>query len=86
MRELNIASSETAEELDEPIDSLSEFFPQLTYEDSDLWSEFFKDIEAFNVLFAIAFASYGSPTSTSNFHIQSTPFIVSGSQSHVTPY
>ena len=36
---------------------------QLSYEDSNLWFEFFKNIRTYNGALAIAFASYGSPTS-----------------------
>jgi hypothetical protein len=65
---------------------------QLSYEDIDLWGEFFVNIEAYDDLFAIAFASYGSPTSnlssptsslsspTSSPSIQVTPFFVCDSQ------
>jgi hypothetical protein len=51
---------------------------QLSYEDSDLWGEFFEHIEAYDNLFSIAFASYGSPTSRIN--IRGAPFSVSDSQ------
>jgi hypothetical protein len=51
---------------------------QLSYEDIDLWGEFFKNIEAYDDLFAIAFASYGSPTSSPR--IQFIPFSVCDSQ------
>ena len=51
---------------------------QMSYEDPSLWSEFFKNIEAYDDLFAIAFASYGNPTSC--LSIKSTPFSVSDSQ------
>jgi len=36
---------------------------QMTYQDSGLWSIFFKNISSYDDRFAIAFASYGSPTS-----------------------
>jgi hypothetical protein len=58
---------------------------QLSYEDIDLWGEFFKNIESYDDLFAIAFASYGSPTSSlsspnSSPRIQFIPFSVSDTQ------
>jgi len=60
---------------------------QLTYGDFYLWGEFFKNLGGHNDLFAIAFASYGSPTShqggetsDSDLEIQSTPFVLSDSQ------
>ena len=60
---------------------------QFSYEDSSLWGEFFKELPNYDDQFAIAFASYGSPTSSvnlgngsstsvSNFGTQSTPFSV----------
>jgi hypothetical protein len=64
---------------------------QTTYEDFDLWSVFFKSAVAYNDIFVIAFASFGSPisdttpnysgpTSTSSLGIPSTPIFVSDSQ------
>ena len=59
---------------------------QMSYRDFDLWGEFFKNL-VYSDLFAIAFASYGSPishqggkTSDSDWEIQSTPFVLSDSQ------
>jgi hypothetical protein len=36
---------------------------QLSYRDGDLWNNFFKSMHSFTECRAIAFASYGSPTS-----------------------
>lgn len=36
---------------------------QESYGDTELWGQIFKDFRGFSVLFIIAFASYGSPTS-----------------------
>ena len=49
-----------------------------TYQDFDLWSEFFKNLPAYDDQFVIAFASYGSPTSRLN--MQGNLFCVSDSQ------
>jgi hypothetical protein len=38
---------------------------QMSYEDVDLWGDFFKNIGIYEGPFAIAFASYGSPTTCS---------------------
>jgi hypothetical protein len=51
---------------------------QLSYEDPSLWNELFKNIHFYANVFAIAFASYGSPTS--RLSIKGTPFFVSDSQ------
>jgi hypothetical protein len=51
---------------------------QLSYEDFTLWMGLFKDIRSYDNLFAIAFASYGSPTS--RLSTQDTPFFVNDSQ------
>jgi len=51
---------------------------QLSYEDFSLWNVFFKNIDLYANIFAIAFASYGSPTS--RFSIKGLPFSVSDSQ------
>jgi hypothetical protein len=64
---------------------------QESYEDTELWSQFFKDFRGFGVLFAIAFASYGSPTSEDSYSSSAssinvhhsprrTPVLVSDSQ------
>jgi hypothetical protein len=51
---------------------------QTSYQDTDLWLQFFKELPRHNTDFAIAFASYGSPTS--RIDIGGTPFIVTDSQ------
>ena len=67
---------------------------QLSYEDSYLWFQFFKNIRIYNGALAIAFASYGSPTfsvnlgygsldSTSSRGITSTPVLL-GKEQRVT--
>jgi hypothetical protein len=48
---------------------------QTTYGDIDLWNQLFKSIHDFDNRFAIAFASYGSPTYRLTIH--GTPFFVS---------
>ena len=47
---------------------------QMSYGDVGLWGEFFKELRCFKDQFAIAFASYGSPTSP--FTIEGTPMFV----------
>ncbi len=51
---------------------------QLSYKDFDLWTVFFKNMQGSNDRFAIAFASYGSPSSLE--FKETTPFAVSDSQ------
>ncbi len=51
---------------------------QVSYEDASLWNEFFKNLSIYNNQFAIAFASYGSPTS--HLTIRGTPIYVNDSQ------
>ena len=51
---------------------------QTSYGDTALWGEFFKNIADYSNLFAIIFASYGSPTS--RLGLPSTPFVVRDSQ------
>jgi hypothetical protein len=51
---------------------------QLSYEDFNLWNEFFKSVADYPNLFVIAFASYGSPTS--RLLMFGTPFTVKDSQ------
>ncbi|KAN0124749.1 hypothetical protein V8E52_001301 [Russula decolorans] len=47
---------------------------QLSFEDFILWGEFFKELHNFDTPFAIAFASYGSPTT--RFTIRGRPMFV----------
>lgn len=47
---------------------------QTTYEDYSLWDEFIKNIQAYNDRFAIALASYGSPSS--RIRIAGLPVVV----------
>ena len=47
---------------------------QLSYVDSDLWSNFFKSIHLYSHCRAILFTSYGSPTT--RFLIQGTPILI----------
>ena len=49
-----------------------------SYEDVDLWGQFFKDLRNYDDRFAIAFAKYGSPTSC--LSIRGIPISVSDSQ------
>jgi hypothetical protein len=51
---------------------------QLSYEDAELWGGFFKELVNFPDRFAIAFASYGSPSS--RILIRGTPVFVSDLQ------
>jgi hypothetical protein len=51
---------------------------QLLYEDAELWGGFFKGLRDFPDRFAIAFASYGSPSS--RILIRGTPIFVSDTQ------
>jgi hypothetical protein len=46
----------------------------LSFEDFILWGEFFKELHNFDTPFAIAFASYGSPTT--RFTIRGRPMFV----------
>jgi len=78
------------------VDGQTTFFifdeSQLSYEDFDLWSDFFKNAPSYSDRFIISFASYGSPTSQigstvlgssrsdPDADIRSTPFAVSNVQ------
>jgi hypothetical protein len=50
---------------------------QMSYEDGDLWNNFFKSIHSYNCR-AIAFASYGS--ASSRFTIAGTPIVIEDAQ------
>jgi hypothetical protein len=51
---------------------------QMSYEDGDLWNNFFKSIHSYRNCRAIAFASYGS--ASSRFIIAGTPIVIEDTQ------
>jgi hypothetical protein len=56
---------------------------QVSYGDSELWLEFFKNHKVFNVPYVIGFARYGGPTSSihgqDSFFTQHTPVVINDS-------